>query len=86
MAQQIGEAFENLARVSASTAHLFRSIELGSQPGNVQIDPNSFREEFKSLVQEYSQPPGRNSAPQQQPAQPAQREEESKAPSQPVEP
>jgi hypothetical protein len=39
IAQNIGDALENLARVCASTAHLYRSLDLGTQPGQVRINP-----------------------------------------------
>jgi len=50
MAIILGSLLEEVSKASGSVAHFYKNMEIGPNPGNVRIEPNSFNPIFKSII------------------------------------
>jgi len=92
MAIVMGQALEHVAKATGATSHIYKNFELGPQPGQCRLKPNSFEPMFAEIVHSTGVVPRASAEPQtaQTPAQPqSQAQEETKtapAPAQPATP
>ena len=47
----MGEALEEISRVTASVAHLYKNMEIGQEPGQFNLNINSYDEAFRPIIE-----------------------------------
>lgn len=52
LANNLGKALEDVSRASGTVAHLFKNLDMGSASGQGRVNPNSYDDVFKALIQE----------------------------------
>lgn len=52
LANDIGSILEDISRATGSVAHLYKAVDLGSQPGRGTTLPNGFQPQFEQIINE----------------------------------
>ena len=59
----VGRSLDDLARTAALTAHLFRDLEIGHNPGEFRVHNGGMREDFQLVRDTFMQGRGGSNAP-----------------------
>ena len=46
----LGLALEEVSKATGSTAHIYKNMEIGPQPGQVRLETQSYDEMFEEII------------------------------------